>query len=689
MALTNCTINSSSINVTKGNNLTGVANQVLTILPDPGFVVAAADFTKASPPTGISSITLGNSHANPYHDDNKVTVTCDYDDSFVADANLTFTINVDGAAVDKKARPWTFAGHWVQKINSNITASPVTATTNQVYSGSNTFNNRTEIFTQFYEANNGFYFTSIPTVTPTASPYNDNYESSITEIAWSAGRVTKYKVVVTFKTPEAFVTGHVIDINSGAVAAFDAAANLVSGVTIDQSNLPLKGPAERTLRVYGNSGCSIQICIRSSTGKNYNVINDTWTSFGSEVYSANITMPSDGFFETIVSFLDNGTNANQTYDIKVKGGTSPATNTALNNVNNNDPFVIPMTQRPNVALTVTGTSSVGALTITEANNVISVGHGENVDKFGNAFGKKDLSMTVVHSSGKNMFLRRQPVFRDDINYLASNSATITGTTNDFTNTQSSANGGTEFEILGLNATGNGTATLTIASSSGGFSSLKGGTTSPVQSVLNIDNFVNQAPVANPATRQIDHNTATTINLTGSDPEGDTITYAIVQNPLNGTISNLNSATGSLTFTPANGTSGNTTFTFKTNDGFEDSGNATITCQVASAPGGGGGSVARFELDTYNNNGVYSGTHYIHATQTCTAGNLAVTCMNFGSLTNKWVRWRTVAGGCNSTEYFRGQIKGAASTGVPTAYVSGDTYYNSMADSVSGSNAVTC
>jgi len=611
MALTNCTINSSSINVTKGNNLTGVANQVLTILPDPGFVVAAADFTKASPPTGISSITLGNSHANPYHDDNKVTVTCDYDDSFVADANLTFTINVDGAAVDKKARPWTFAGHWVQKINSNITASPVTATTNQVYSGSNTFNNRTEIFTQFYEANNGFYFTSIPTVT------------------------------------------------------------------------------ERTLRVYGNSGCSIQICIRSSTGKNYNVINDTWTSFGSEVYSANITMPSDGFFETIVSFLDNGTNANQTYDIKVKGGTSPATNTALNNVNNNDPFVIPMTQRPNVALTVTGTSSVGALTITETNNVISVGHGENVDKFGNAFGKKDLSMTVVHSSGKNMFLRRQPVFRDDINYLASNSATITGTTNDFTNTQSSANGGTEFEILGLNATGNGTATLTIASSSGGFSSLKGGTTSPVQSVLNIDNFVNQAPVANPATRQIDHNTATTINLTGSDPEGDTITYAIVQNPLNGTISNLNSATGSLTFTPANGTSGNTTFTFKTNDGFEDSGNATITCQVASAPGGGGGSVARFELDTYNNNGVYSGTHYIHATQTCTAGNLAVTCMNFGSLTNKWVRWRTVAGGCNSTEYFRGQIKGAASTGVPTAYVSGDTYYNSMADSVSGSNAVTC
>jgi hypothetical protein len=691
MALTNCTINSSSIQVTKGNNLTGVANQVLTITPDPGYVVAAADFTKASPPTGISSITLGNSHANPYHDDNRVTVTCDYDDSFVANANLTFTIDIDGAAVDKKARPWSFAGHWAQKVNANITASPVTATTNQPYSGSNTFNSKTTILTQFYEAASGYYFTSVPTFTPTnTGVYANNYEATITEVSWSAGRVTKYKVVVTFKTPEAFVSGHgPLDINSGAVVAFDAASNLVSGVTIDQSNLPLKGPAQRTLRVYGNSGCSIQIAVRSSTGANYNVINDTWTSAGSEVYSANITMPSDGFFETIIDFLDNGTNANQTYDIKVKGGTSPATNTAVTNVNNNDPFVIPMTQRPNVALTVTGTSSVTALTITPTNNIISVGHGENVDKFGNAFGKKDLSMTVVHSSGKNMFLRRQPVFRDDINYLASNSPTITGTTNDFTNTQSSANGGTEFEILGLNATGDGTATLTIASSVGGFSSLKGGTTSPVQSVLNIDNFVNQIPVANPATRQVDHNTATTINLTGSDPEGDTLTYAIVQNPLNGTISNLNTSTGSCTFTPATGTSGNTTFTFKVNDGFEDSANATITCQVASAPGGGGGSVGRYELDIYNNNGVYSGTHYIHATQTCSGGSLAATCMNFGSLNNKWVRWRTVAGGCGSTEYYRGQIKGAASNGTPTAYVSDDTYYNSMADSVTGSNGITC
>ena len=60
MALVNCTINSSVVAVTANQAVSSTANQVLTITPDPGYVVAAADFTKQSPPTGISSITLAD-----------------------------------------------------------------------------------------------------------------------------------------------------------------------------------------------------------------------------------------------------------------------------------------------------------------------------------------------------------------------------------------------------------------------------------------------------------------------------------------------------------------------------------------------------------------------------------------------------------------------------------------------------
>ena len=63
MALNNCTINSSSVEVTPSQVLgSGVANQVLTITPNTGYVVAAADFTNNSGTlTGVTSIALANS----------------------------------------------------------------------------------------------------------------------------------------------------------------------------------------------------------------------------------------------------------------------------------------------------------------------------------------------------------------------------------------------------------------------------------------------------------------------------------------------------------------------------------------------------------------------------------------------------------------------------------------------------
>ena len=236
MALNNCTINSAAVNVTKGQAIgSGVANQVLTITPNTGYVVAAADFTIASPPTGISSITKANSGV-AYADDNKVIITCDLDDSYVANANVFFTIDVDGDAVDKKARPWTFAGTWDQVVNSNITAAPITNLNGNAYSGSNTQNNKTQLFVQTYTAASGYYFSAAPTFTPTSvGTYANNYQSVITETAWSAGKVTAYKVEVNFTSPAANVTGHNIDVNGGTVVAFSAADNLVSGVTLDLS----------------------------------------------------------------------------------------------------------------------------------------------------------------------------------------------------------------------------------------------------------------------------------------------------------------------------------------------------------------------------------------------------------------------------------------------------------------------
>ena len=95
MALTNCTINSTSVEVTPSQALgSSVANQVLTITANAGFRVDHNDFTIASPPTGVSAITKSNS-GTAYAENNTVLINVDLDNSFNPGTNNhTFTIAV-------------------------------------------------------------------------------------------------------------------------------------------------------------------------------------------------------------------------------------------------------------------------------------------------------------------------------------------------------------------------------------------------------------------------------------------------------------------------------------------------------------------------------------------------------------------------------------------------------------------
>ena len=91
--------------------------------------------------------------------------------------------------------------------------------------------------------------------------------------------------------------------------------------------------------------------------------------------------------------------------------------------------------------------------------------------------------------------------------------------------------------------------------------------------------VNNPPVANPQSVTTAANTAKAITLTGSDPDGDPLTYNLVSNPAHGTLAG---SAPSLTYTPASGYSGSDSFTFKANDGKVDSGTATVTITVTPA-----------------------------------------------------------------------------------------------------------
>jgi hypothetical protein len=78
---------------------------------------------------------------------------------------------------------------------------------------------------------------------------------------------------------------------------------------------------------------------------------------------------------------------------------------------------------------------------------------------------------------------------------------------------------------------------------------------------------NGTPVATAQSLVARQNTPLTIQLLGSDPNKDVLTYALVngQGPVHGTISNFNASTGTLTYTPLQDFTGNDTFAFTVKD----------------------------------------------------------------------------------------------------------------------------
>ena len=89
---------------------------------------------------------------------------------------------------------------------------------------------------------------------------------------------------------------------------------------------------------------------------------------------------------------------------------------------------------------------------------------------------------------------------------------------------------------------------------------------------------NSTPVANAQSVTTVEDIPLEITLTGTDADGDTLTYSVVDNPTNGTVALDGSKA---TYTPNAGYFGSDSFTFKVNDGSLDSEKATISITVTS------------------------------------------------------------------------------------------------------------
>lgn len=89
---------------------------------------------------------------------------------------------------------------------------------------------------------------------------------------------------------------------------------------------------------------------------------------------------------------------------------------------------------------------------------------------------------------------------------------------------------------------------------------------------------NTVPVATPRTVTTPEDTNVAIVLTGTDADGDSLTYSVLSNPTKGTLSGT---APNLTYRPNANANGNDSFTFRVNDGTANSTAATVSISISA------------------------------------------------------------------------------------------------------------
>jgi hypothetical protein len=107
------------------------------------------------------------------------------------------------------------------------------------------------------------------------------------------------------------------------------------------------------------------------------------------------------------------------------------------------------------------------------------------------------------------------------------------------------------------------------------------TSAPAAVTISV-NIPNRPPVAGPQSVTTDEDSALPITLTGSDPDGDALTYAITVPPSFGI---LTGNAPNLTYVPTSGFSGTDQFSFTVSDGTLVSNAGIVTITVDPLPGG--------------------------------------------------------------------------------------------------------
>jgi len=548
MALTNCTISSQSFAKTGGSAI-GSDNAQLIITPNTGYVVSASDFTdNTGSVTGITSISLSDS-GTAGEIGNTVLVDVDLDDTYIMpSANTTLTIDIDGSAQEIE---YTLAGTY-DTVVSNATPSSETAT---AYSATGNYNQQVTVFTKTFTASSGYYFENAPTYKLIATN-PERYNITYADTTDGSGNLTARAFTIKYTFSNESQSGDNIDFTASAVEIYVPNVE-ITAYSIIKTNIDAIG-AVREMTIYGAEGAEFSLTVDNEDSTS--IISFTNQAIpASGQYSFNITFPS--------------VTDNDQYDFVLTGDLSSDFDT----VNGQD-STFNIKQLLDVVIQFGLTHSSSDITIST-----------NKSKTLPA----ELSLNETQADFDNNFTISTST-ASRINIIDN-----TVTLSEFTNTNYISNGGTPIDVQSFTFSRVSNTEIT-----GVFTAdVEATGEQSVTSLLDLDTYlaINQAPVSSTVSVSVNKGASTSITLVATDSDNDavdgvdTITYYVVSLPSNGTLysdSGLTTAitagssiTGSAVYYEHDDSNNLTdSFTYKANDGYQDSNTATVNIAVGVSAG---------------------------------------------------------------------------------------------------------
>lgn len=538
----NFSVQSVNFSVPQGDTISSVqTTATLTLVPDSGYQIAAADFSYVSGPSQITGATFTQSGAN-------VLCVVTFDTSYVMPSeNVELPICIQGSA--------TLVEYSLSGIIELIAGANVTpATGNTAYSATGENGETVQAFSFVVSADAGYYFSTAPQGAITTGVASD-YTITTANSYDSNGNLTSVTFTGNYTFGAASVTGDVFTIIANA-KAIPVVVREITSYTIDTSILSGDYSTTRNMKIYGNPGATFSLT----------VVNEDGTSILNSALS-NVAMPQSGVYSFNIIFPS--VTDNDHYDFVLTGDLASTFDTPTG-----QPSTFTINQYLDITASYGLTSTNPELSL--PSNVSYTYH--PLEELGPGDSNYAFEVIFEVTSGAEITMPTAPL------------------PSDFTNTDPANNGGTDINIESvITAITNNDQTLTITVD--GYVLETG--IQNVLSQLNLDSFVqtNRPPTAANVTKTIQEDETNPSNLSiqllGSDLDSDPLTYNIVSLPINGdlyastdtlfttplTTGNLASNVSSVLYKPDANYNGTDTFTYKVNDGSEDSNTAQATITV--------------------------------------------------------------------------------------------------------------